>query len=79
MTFALYEAKLWKHISGMAIRPPKLKSKMDNNKERQERIWQRPEKIQNFDQDVQKATAKILKICLSTVQKKILLLHKSTK
>ena len=44
----------------------------------QERIWQRSEKIRDFDQDVQKATAKISKICSNTVQKEFLSLQKST-
>ena len=67
MTFALQEAKLWEHISGTAMRPPTLKPQTDDDEERQERIWQRSEKIRDFDQDVQKATAKISKMCSSTV------------
>ena len=78
MTFALQEAKLWEHISGTAMRPPELKSRTDDDEDRQERIWQRSEKIRDFDQDVQRATAKISKMCSSTVQKEFLSLHKST-
>lgn len=76
MTIALQEAKLWEHISGTAMQPPELKPYKDNDEERQERIWQRSEKIRDFDQDVQKATAKISKMCSNTVQKKFFLLHK---
>ena len=78
MTFALKEAKLWKHISGTAMRPLELKFHSDNDEDRQERIWQQSEKIRDFAQDIQKAMAKILKMCSSTVQKKFLSLHKST-
>ncbi len=46
--------------------------------DRQERIWQRSEKIRDFDQDIQKATAKISKICSSTVLKEFLSFHKLT-
>ena len=52
---------------------------MDDDEERQERIWQWSKKIWDFDQDVQKAIAKILKMCLNIVQKEYLSLHKSTK
>ncbi len=38
MTFAFQEAKLWEHISGKAIRPLELKSKADDDEDRQERI-----------------------------------------
>ena len=61
------------------MRPPTLKPQTDNDEERQEQIWQRSEKIKDFDQDVQNATAKISKMCSSTIQKEFLLLHKSTK
>ncbi len=78
MTFGLQEAKLREYISDTAIRPPELKSKADDDEDRQEWICQRSEKIRDFDQDVQKATAKILKMCSSTVQKEFLSFHKST-
>ncbi len=78
MTFALQEAKLWEHISGTAMRPPELKSHLDDDEDRKEQIWQRSEKIRDFDQDIQKATAKISKMCSSTIQKEFLSLYKST-
>lgn len=40
MTFALQEAKLWEHISGIAMGPPELKSRAGNDEDRQEWIWQ---------------------------------------
>ena len=55
-----------------------MKSHSDDNEDGQEQIWQRTEKIKDFDQDIQKATAKISKMCSITVQKKSLSLHKST-
>ncbi len=78
MTFALQEAKLCEHISGTAIRSPELKSKDDDDEDRQQQIGQQFEKIRDFDQEIQKATAKISKMCSSTVQKKFLSFHKST-
>ena len=60
----------------MAMRLSTLKSQTDDNEEKQERIWKWLEKIRDFDHNVQKTIAKILKMCLSIVQKKFLLLHK---
>lgn len=60
------------------MRPPELKSLADDEEDRQERIWQRSEKIRDFDQGVQKATAKVSKMCSSTVQKEFVSFHKST-
>ncbi len=73
MTFALQKAKLWEYISGPAIRPPELKSKADDDEDRQERIWQRSEKIRDFDQNVQKATAKIFEDVLKYRSERIFL------
>ena len=63
MTFALQEAKLWEHISGTVMRPPELKPHKNDDEDRQERIWLRSGEIRDIDQDVQKATAKISKMC----------------
>ena len=63
----------------MAMRPPTLKSQMDDDEEKQERIWQQYEKIRDFNQDIQKTIAKILKMCSNTFQKEYLLLYKLTK
>ncbi len=40
MTFALQDTKLWGHINGSARRPPELKEKPDDDKDRKERIYQ---------------------------------------
>ena len=78
MTFALQDAKLWGHIDGSARRPPVLKEKPDDDEDRKERIYQRWEKIQDFDLNVIKTTAKISRMCSDTVQKEFLAVKNST-
>lgn len=41
MIFVLQNAKLWDHIDGLVRNPPKLKKTPDNNKDINERIYQR--------------------------------------
>ena len=72
MTFALQDAKLWDHIMGSARRPPELKETSDDDEDRKERIYQRWEKIRDFDLDVRKTAAKISRMCTDTVQKEFL-------
>ena len=77
MTFALQDAKLWNHIIGSARRPLELQETEDNNEDRKERIYQRWEKIRNFDLDARKTAAKISRMCTNTVQKKFLAVKSS--
>ncbi len=78
MTFALQKAKLSKHILRTDMQQPELKPRTDDDEDGPEPIWQKSEKIRDFDQDIQKATAKISKMYSSTVQKEFLSFHKST-
>ena len=52
MIFALQDAKLWDLIMGSARRPSELKETSDNDEDRKERIYQRWEKIRDFDLDI---------------------------
>ncbi len=78
MTFALQDAKLWDHIMGSARRPKELKETSDDDEHKKERIYQRWEKIQDFDLDVRKTAAKISRICTDIVQKEFLTVKTST-
>ena len=72
MSFALEEARLWRHVEGTAIPPPPLMPKGDNSEDRMERIYARDEKICEFQDNARKAIAKIGKMCTETVQKEFL-------
>ena len=78
MTFALQDAKLWGHIDESARRPPELKEKPDDDEDRKKRIYQRWEKIQDFDLNVLKTAAKISRMCTDKVQKEFLAMKNST-
>ncbi len=78
MNFALQDAKLCDHIIGSARRPPELKETSDDNEDKKERIYQRWEKIWDFDLDVRKTAAKISKMCTDTLQKEFLAVKTST-
>ncbi len=71
MTFALKDARLLAHIDGSA-RPTELKEKLEHNKDRNERIYQRWKKIQDFDLNVLKTAAKISRMCSDTAKKEFL-------
>ena len=72
MSFALEEARLWRHVEGTAIAPPPLMPKGDDSEDRMERIYARDEKICEFQDNARKAIAKIGKMCTETVQKEFL-------
>ena len=72
MSFALEEARLWRHVAGTTITPPPLMPKRDDSKDQMERIYACDEKICEFQDNVRKAIAKIGKICTETVQKEFL-------
>ena len=57
---------------GSARRPLELKEIKNNDEDRKERIYQRWEKIRDFDLDVQKTAAKISRMCTDKVQKEFL-------
>ena len=64
MSFALEEAKLWRHVEGTAVAPPPLKSKEDDSEDQMEKIFAREEKISEFEDNAWKAVAKIGKCVL---------------
>ena len=41
MSFALEEARLWRHVEGTAVSPPLLQAKNDDSKDRMEKIFAR--------------------------------------
>ncbi len=61
-----------------ARRPLELKEIKNNDEDRKERIYQRWEKIRDFDLDVQKTAAKISRMCTDKVQKEFLSVKTST-
>ena len=67
MSFALEEARLWRHVERTAVAPPSLEAKPDDNEDRMERIYAREEKICEFQDNARKAIAKIGKMCTDTV------------
>ncbi len=69
MSFALEEARLWRHVEGTAVSPPPLKAKEDDSEDRIEKIFAREEKICEFQDNARKAVAKIGKMCTDTVRK----------
>ena len=79
MTFALQDAKLWDHIMGSARRPPELKETSNDDEDRKERIYQRWEKVRDFNLDVRKTAAKISRMCADTAQKEFLAVKTSTR
>ncbi len=72
MSFALEEARLWRHIEETAVSPSPLKAKEDDSEDRMEKIFAREEKICEFQDNARKEVAKMGKICTHTVQKKFL-------
>lgn len=62
MSFALEEARLWRHVEETAVLPPQLEPKNDDSEDRMEKICE-------FQDNARKAVAKIGKICIDTVQK----------
>ena len=74
MAFVLQDVKLLDHIMGSARAMQELKKTKNFDKDRKKRIYQRWGMIQNSDLDVQKTSAKILKMYINTVKKNILLL-----
>ena len=72
MSFALNEARLWRHVEGTAVAPPSLQAKKDDSEDRMEKIFAREEKICEFQDNACKAVAKIGKMCTDTVQKEFL-------
>ena len=69
MSFALEEARLWRHVEGTAVSPHSPKAKEDDNEDGMEKIFAREEKICEFEDNVRKEVAKIGKMCTDTVQK----------
>ncbi len=72
MSFALEEARLWRHVEGTANAPPALKAKADDTEDRMEKIYAREEKICEFEDNARKTITKIEKMCTETVQKEFL-------
>ncbi len=72
MSFALEEARLWRHVEGTAVSPPPLKVKEDDSENRMEKIFAWEEKICKFQDNARKAVAKIGKRCTDKVQKEFL-------
>ncbi len=72
MALALQDTKFWHHIMGFARRPPELKETSDDDEDRKERIYQRWQLIQDYDQELCKATTKISRMCTDAVQKEFL-------
>lgn len=77
MALALQDTKFWDHITGFARRPPELKETSDDDDDRKERIYQRWQLIQNFDQNLRKTATKVSKMCTNTVQKEFLAIKPS--
>ena len=69
MSFALEEARLWRHVEGTTVSPPALEAKEDDSEDRMEKIFARKEKICEFQDNTRKTVAKIGKMCTDTVQK----------
>lgn len=69
MSFALEEAKLWKHVKRMANASPTLNVKANDIKDWIEKIYAWKEKICEFEDNAHKAIAKIGKMCIETIQK----------
>lgn len=59
MSFALKEARFWKHIEGMAVPPLSLKAKTDNGEDQIKKIYAQEKKICEFKDNACKAIAKI--------------------
>lgn len=72
MTLALQDTKCWNHIMGFARKPPDLKATSDDDEDRKERIYQRWQLIEDFEQESRKTTTKISRMCTDTVQKEFL-------
>ena len=79
MSFALEEARLWRHIEGTAIPPPPLMPKGDDSKDWIEKIYARDEKICEFQDNARKVIAKIGKMYTEIVQKEFLSIKASRK
>ncbi len=72
MSFALEEAKLWRHVERTAVSPTPLRAKKDDSKDRMGKIFAREQKICEFQDNAGKTVAKIGKMCTDTVQNKFL-------
>ena len=79
MSFALEEARLWRHVEEMAVAPPPFETKRDGSEDQIEEICAREEKIIKFQDNARKTIAKIGKMCTDTVQKEFLLVKASSK
>ncbi len=69
MSFALEEARLWRHVEKKAVAPLLFKAKKNDIEDRIEKIDAREEKISELQDKSRKAIAKIGKMCNETVQK----------
>ena len=72
MEFALTATMLWRYVAGKATKPPVLLAKADDSPERQEIIYQRQEKIEDFEDTERRAVAKIAMMCSEVIQKDFL-------
>ncbi len=72
MSFALEEARLWRHVERTAVAPLPLKTKEDDSENKMEKIIAREEKICEFEDNTRKAVTKIRKMCTDKVQKESL-------
>ena len=78
ISFALKEARLWRQVEGTAVAFPLLKRKEDDSEDRMEKIFAREGKICEFEDNAQKAVAKI-GMFTDTVQKGFHLVKASKK
>lgn len=78
MTFALQDTKLWGHINGSARRTLELKENLFNDDDKKEHIYQWQEKIQDFNLNILKTAANILRMYSNIIQKEFLAVKNST-
>ena len=67
MSFALEEARLWRHVERTIVAPPPLKSKKNDSENWMERFYTQKEKTCEFQANACKAVAKIGKMYTNTV------------
>ncbi len=72
MSFALEEARLWRHVERTAVASPPLETKKNDSEDQRENIFARKDKICEFQDNARKALAKIGNMCTDTVQKEFL-------
>ena len=77
MSFALKEARLWKHVQGTAVSLLPLKADRDDSEDQMEKIFVREKKICEFQDNARKAVAKIGKMYTDIVQKEFLFVKAS--